>query len=50
MQKDAMLRMLQLDMKKTREKYSDENIRFDLQYFIDYVEVMLPKIKEESNV
>jgi hypothetical protein len=50
MQKDAMLRMLMLDMKRTRDKYSDESIRHDLQYFIDYVDVMLPKVKDESNV
>jgi hypothetical protein len=49
LQKDMMLALLAHDIEKTRDKYSDENVKKDLQYFVDYIHTMLPKIKEEAH-
>jgi hypothetical protein len=42
---NAMLMLLVADMKRTKEKCTDNETVKDIQFFIDYVNSMLPKQK-----
>jgi hypothetical protein len=48
-QKDSMLRLLVGYMIQSKRQFTDETYLNELNYFIDYIESMLPKIKEEAH-